>query len=231
MNLFTIKNLSVYYDNYCVLNNLSLDIYKGEFIVIVGESGSGKTTILNALANFISYSGKISVPKNQGIVFQQNAVFPWLTVSENILFGISSHKGKEKILNGLLEITKLKDKKDEYPSKLSGGQIQRVALARSIAPNPELLLMDEPFGALDSFTRAKLQEWLLFLWSKHKKTVVFVTHDIEEAIFLADRILILDKSIFKKEIKVPFSRPRMPNIKLTPEFNKIKKNIFNYYLY
>ncbi|PIT87187.1 MAG: ABC transporter ATP-binding protein [Candidatus Magasanikbacteria bacterium CG10_big_fil_rev_8_21_14_0_10_40_10] len=230
MNHYIVKNLSVHYDKYYVLKNLNLKINKGEFIVIVGESGSGKTTFLKALANLIPYSGKISISKNKGMVFQQYGVFPWLTVRENILFGISDYEQvkKEKIISELLQITRLEDKKNEYPNNLSGGQKQRVAIARSIAPNPELLLMDEPFGSLDSYTRSKMQEWLLYLWSKYKKTIIFVTHDIEEAIFLADRIIILNKSKFRKNIKIPFSRPRLGNIKFTKEFNQIKKDLSDY---
>jgi len=229
MNYYTIENLSVYYDNNCILNNLDLKINEGELIVIVGKSGCGKTTFLKALANFIPYTGKINISKKIGMVFQQYAIFPWMTISENIMFGIGNHKknDKNRIVNDLLMKIGLTEKQKQYPAKLSSGQIQRVALARSIARNPDILLMDEPFGALDYFTRVKMQQWLLDLWSQYKITIILVTHDIEEAIFLADRIIVLNKNQFTKNIKIPFPRPRLINIKFTNEFNQIKQELFN----
>ena len=135
------------------------------------------------------------------MVFQQYAVFPWLTVSENIAFGLDGKdkQQQEKIVKEHLKLAELEDKKDKYPAELSGGQVQRVALARSLAHNPEVLLMDEPYGALDAYTRDKMQQWLLNIWTTHKKTIVFVTHNIEEAMFLADRVLVLNSHSFIKE--------------------------------
>ena len=228
MNHISVKNLSVNYDNYCVLKNVGFEASKGEFIAIVGKSGSGKTTFLNALANLISYSGEMSIPKNVGMVFQHYAVFPWLTVSENIKFGLEFKTEDEQlqIVDEHLKLAELEDKKDKYPGELSGGQTQRVALARSLAHNPEILLMDEPYGALDAYTRDKMQQWLLDVWVQHKKTVVFVTHNIEEAIFLADRVLVLNNQKFVHEYKISFSRPRNEGIKFSPEFNNLRRQIF-----
>lgn len=223
------KNLSVYYNDFCVLKNLNFKAEQGEFIAIVGQSASGKTTLLKALAHFIPHKGKIKTPRRIGMIFQNYAVFPWLTVSENIAFGLENIKSqeKEKIINKHLNLTGLKEKKNNYPWELSGGQIQRTALARSLAPNPDVLLMDEPYGSLDAYTRDKMQKWLLDIWSKHKKTIIFVTHNIEEAIFLADRVMILKDKALIKELKISFSRPRKKHIKFTTKFNKIRKEILN----
>ena len=228
MSNIYVKNLSVSYDSYCALKDVEFEAGKGEFIAIVGKSGSGKTTFLHALARFISFSGNIFMPKNVGMVFQHYAVFPWFTASENIAFGLENEtkEKREQITNEHLKLAELEDKKDKYPAELSGGQVQRIALARSLAHNPEVLLMDEPYGALDAYTRDKMQRWLLDVWATHKKTVLFVTHNIEEAIFLADRVLVLNHHKFTKEFMVPFARPRREEVKFTPEFNRLRKEIF-----
>ncbi len=228
MSHISVKNLSVHYDGYYALNGAEFEASKGEFVAIVGKSGSGKTTFLHALARFITFSGEISVPENVGMIFQHYAVFPWFTASENIAFGLKN-EAKEKraqIVHEHLKLAELEDKKDKYPAELSGGQIQRIALARSLAHNPEVLLMDEPYGALDAYTRDKMQQWLLDVWATHKKTVVFVTHNIEEAVFLADRILVLNHHKFTNEFMVPFARPRREEVKFSPEFSRLRKEIF-----
>lgn len=228
MSHISVKNLSVHYDGYCALKDIEFETGKGEFVAIVGKSGSGKTTFLYALARFIPFSGDILAPKNVGIVFQHYAVFPWFTASENIAFGLEN-EAKEKraqIVCEHLKLAEIEDKKNKYPAELSGGEIQRIALARSLAHNPEVLLMDEPYGALDAYTRDKMQQWLLDVWATHKKTIVFVTHNIEEAIFLADRVLVLNHHKFTKEFMVPFARPRREEVKFTPEFNRLRKDIF-----
>ncbi|MEN9558731.1 MAG: aliphatic sulfonates transporter ATP-binding protein SsuB [Candidatus Parcubacteria bacterium] len=228
MNNILVKNLSVYYDSHCALKSIDFEASEGEFVAIVGKSGSGKTTFLHALARFVEFSGDITMPKNIGMVFQQYAVFPWLTVSENIAFGLENETKEKRahIVSEHLTLAGLEDKKDKYPAELSGGQIQRIALARSLAHNPEGLLMDEPYGALDAHTRGKMQQWLLDIWTAHKKTIVFVTHDIEEAIFLADRVLVLNDQKFVGEYKISFARPRSESIKFSPEFNKLRQQIF-----
>lgn len=228
MSNISVKNLSVHYDGYCALKGVDFEAGKGEFVAIVGKSGSGKTTFLNALARFVQFSGDISVPKNVGMVFQHYAVFPWFTASENIAFGLENETKEKRaqIVNEHLKLAELEDKKDKYPAELSGGQVQRIALARSLAHNPEVLLMDEPYGALDAYTRDKMQQWLLDIWTTHKKTIVFVTHNIEEAIFLADRVLVLNDQKFVGEYKISFARPRNESIKFSPEFNKLRQQIF-----
>src|SRR3989339_386432 len=228
MSHIAVKNLSVHYDGYCALKDVEFEVDKGEFVAIVGKSGSGKTTFLHALVHFIPFSGEISAPKNVGMVFQHYAVFPWFTASENIAFGLGDKSGNERaqIVSEHLKLAELEDKKDKYPAELSGGQVQRIALARSLAHNPEVLLMDEPYGALDAYTRDKMQQWLLDIWTTHKKTIVFVTHNIEEAIFLADRVLVLNDQKFVGEYKISFARPRNESIKFSPEFNKLRQQIF-----
>ena len=228
MSIITINNLSVYYDNHCALKDINFNAHQGDFITIVGKSGSGKTTFLHALANFINYRGEIKIPKTIGVIFQQYAVFPWLTVENNIAFGLEKHsRGERKrVIDEHLSLIELQSRKNSYPAELSGGQVQRVALARSLAHNPEVLLMDEPYGALDAYTRDKMQQWLLEIWETHKKTIIFVTHNIEEAIFLSDKILILNDKQFSKEIKISFNRPRNNKIKFTQEFNNLREKIF-----
>lgn len=228
MKHISVKNLRLNYKNHYVLRGVDFEVGKGEFVAIVGKSGSGKTTFLQALAGFIPFSGEVIMPKNIGMMFQNYAAFPWLTVSENIAFGLDGKNNDEqlKIIDEHLKLAELEDKKDKYPDELSGGQTQRVALARSLAHNPEVLLMDEPYGALDAYTRDKMQQWLLDVWTIHKKTIIFVTHNIEEAIFLADRVLVLSDQKFIKEYIVPFKRNRNPDIKFSPEFNKLRQEIF-----
>lgn len=221
MKHIVVKKLKVSFKNHVAIQGVDLEVEKGEFVAIVGKSGSGKSTLLHALANFISSSGEMIVPESLGVVFQNYAVFPWLTVSENIGFGLENNK----IIADHLKLAELEHKKDVYPAELSGGQVQRVALARALAHDPEVLFMDEPYGALDAYTRDKMQVWLLDVWSKHKKTVLFVTHNIEEAIFLADRVLVLTPIGFSKEYKVPFARPRIDDVKYSEEFNVLRKEI------
>lgn len=238
-----------------VLRDINIHVKEGEFVAIVGASGCGKSTLLRMITGLEETSGgtislldsPIQGPhKDRGMVFQHFALFPWLTVSENILFGLRVRRNSppapllrkrgekrselrrcnSQVLEYYLRITGLSDYKDAYPHTLSGGMQQRVAIARTLANNPKLVCMDEPFGALDVLTRAKMQEFLLGLWEKDKKTVVFVTHDIEEALVLADRILVFGSGEgVKREIEVPFSRPRMGDLRYTPDFIELKKEI------
>ncbi|HBU06589.1 MAG TPA: nitrate ABC transporter ATP-binding protein [Candidatus Magasanikbacteria bacterium] len=227
MSQIIIKNLSVKRGESFVLKNLNLTIEKGEFVVVVGKSGSGKTTLLHTLAGFLPFSGDIIIPHNLGVVFQEYSIFPWLTVEKNISLGLDKYHPKERkeIIEEHLALTELGHKRHSYSAELSGGQIQRVAIARSLAPDPEVLLMDEPYSALDVHTRDKMQEWLLDVWQKKQKTVIFVTHNISESIFLADRVLVLDEGNFVREFVVPFTRPRVDEMRFTMEFNLLNQNI------
>lgn len=185
-----------------VLENINIDIKKGEFITIVGHSGCGKSTLLKIIAGLeTSDSGIIrlngqeikSPGINRGVVFQEHRLLPWLTIKENIEFGLDnlSKKERENISLELLEMVNLLEYKNAYPKQLSGGMAQRVAIARGLASNPEILLLDEPFGALDALTRIKMQKEILKIWSKSNKTMIMITHDIEEAVYLGTRIVIL----------------------------------------
>lgn len=223
----TAHNLQVCYGAAEVLHGIDLAIKAGEFVSIVGQSGSGKSTLLHALAEFVESRGKVEVPSRIGMVFQNYAVFPWLTVRGNIAFGLHEvdRETKAKKIKEHLELTRLEEHQNKYPAELSGGQSQRVALARALAPNPDAIFMDEPFGALDPHTQEKMETWLLDVWERDHKTVVFVTHNIEEAIFLSDRIIVLGAGNILGEYPVRFARPRLEPIKFTSEFLALKKEL------
>lgn len=226
----SVEALSVFYGDVCVLSGVDLKVMRGEFVSVVGSSGSGKTTLLNSLAGFISYQGSIRVPGKIGVVFQDYSAFPWMTVSENIAFGLHDggrRAGADEIVRQHLKLIKLEDSAGKYPAELSGGQVQRVGIARALAPNPDVILMDEPYGALDRDTRERMQKWLLDVWAQDNKTIFFITHDIEEAIFLSDRVLVLGGNRIADEYPVPFDRPRTEDIKFTHDFTALKRTIFD----
>lgn len=245
-----VHNLTVRLGGKEILRELDLEVREGEFVAIVGRSGSGKSTLLNALAGFIEKQGEIRIPGNFGFIFQNYAAFPWLTVRKNILFGMPhdlSSSDKEARLKDLLETTDLTPDAGKYPAELSGGQVQRVAFARALARRPAVLLMDEPFGALDMYTREKMQTWLLDFCEREKQTVMFVTHSIEEAILLSDRVIVLAQEPLQnpppapgtsdrtaegsrgaritKVFDVPFPRPRAKSLQYEADFIALKKEI------
>ena len=222
-----VHDLRVTYGGNEILHGLNLTINRGEFVSIVGKSGSGKSTLLHALAGFIEFGGMVLMSTEFGMVFQNYAVFPWLTVEENIAFGLHEleSKKKQEVVNQHLEMVGLTTHGDYYPGQLSGGQVQRVAIARALAPGPEILFMDEPFGALDIYTREKMQKWLLDIWEKNHKTVLFVTHNIEEAIFLSDRVILVGQGKIIDEYKIQIERPRKEEAKFTHEFVELRKEI------
>jgi NitT/TauT family transport system ATP-binding protein len=199
-----VVGVEVRYGEHLALAHVDLDVYAGEFICLLGPSGCGKTTLLNAIAGFVQpTSGTIEVGArpvhgpgpDRGVVFQEYALFPWWTVERNIQYGprLRGVRGAEltAISDRYCRMVGLKDAAKRYPSQLSGGMRQRVAIARALANDPGILLMDEPFGALDSMTRQALQEELLKIWEAERRTVIFVTHSIAEAVFLADRIVVM----------------------------------------
>jgi NitT/TauT family transport system ATP-binding protein len=219
------------------LSRIDLTIAAGEFVAFVGPSGCGKTTLLNAIAGLAAPSdGSIHIGEQPvqgkplseiGYLFQKETLLPWYTVEHNVSLGLS-YRGRKRDararahIGHLLEIAGLADVKNAYPSELSGGMRRRAALCAMLAIEPSVLLMDEPFGALDTFTRAGLQQYLLDLWSESRQTVVFVTHDLEEAVTLADRIVIFSKRPGRilDIVKVPLPRPRnVLQVKQMPEFS------------
>ena len=222
------------------LSEINLEIEKNEFVGVVGPSGCGKSTLLNIVAGFLSCdSGYISVEdkivsspgSDRAVVFQEDAVFPWMTVSQNILYGPRINRiletQRKSILEKYLKMVDLEDAKDLYPKQLSGGMKKRVDLARAYANSPKILLMDEPFGSLDVFNRKLMRNKLLELLKKEEKTVLFVTHDIEEAICLSDRIVVLTSSPGKIQriFNNPFPRPRDAKIIREDLFFSLKDEI------
>lgn len=227
--------------SHLVLDHVSLQIHEGDFICVVGPSGCGKTTLLNILGGLdkpddgvVLHRGvPIDGPNpSRGVIFQQYALFPWKTVIDNVAFGLKlkgiPKRKRTEIALHYLDLVGLSEFKDAYPKELSGGMKQRVAIARAYAVNPEILLMDEPFGALDAQTRGQLQEELLKTWEKEKKTVFFITHDVEEAVILANRVIMMDAhpGRIKKELGVDLPYPRNQETKLLDEFTKLKNEVW-----
>ena len=225
------------------LNGVDLDIYENEFICVVGPSGCGKSTLLNIIAGLLEpTSGAVYVDgkkvegtgTERGVVFQQYALFPWLTVKKNVLFGLKLKKGmtdeeREETAMKYIKMVGLEKFVDAYPKELSGGMKQRVAIARAYAVNPSLLLMDEPFGALDAQTRTQLQTELLKTWEEEKKTCFFITHDVEEAILLASRVVVMSArpGRIKEVIDIDIPYPRNQETKMLPRFTELKNYIWN----
>jgi NitT/TauT family transport system ATP-binding protein len=222
-----VNDLRIRYADQEVIHGISFAIEEGEFVSIVGQSGCGKSSLLHALAGFIEKSGDVNVPSDIGMVFQNYAVFPWLTVRGNIAFGLNRLRApaQREVVSRHLEMIGLESAANKYPFQLSGGQVQRVALARALAPDPDAIFMDEPFGALDMFTRERMQKWLLRVWEKESKTVLFVTHNIEEAIFLSTRVIVLGQGVILGQFPIPFDRPRAEEVKFTNEFVQLKRDI------
>ena len=209
-----LNNISHGYGEVPVLQNLNLTVKTGEFVVLVGPSGCGKTTLLNLLSGYLKpQSGSVQREGITRTVYQHDGLFPWLTVKENISMGLrlnADKKQDENELRELIELIHLQGFENHYPHELSGGMRQRVELARVIAGDSDILLMDEPFSALDYQTRLRMRVELVRLLEKRPRTVVFVTHDIEEAVQLADRVLVLSDrpALIKRELQIKSLRPR-----------------------
>ena len=221
----SIRNVVKKYDTrngeMIALNGANLDIMENEFICVIGPSGCGKSTLLNIIAGLLEpTSGEVIVDGHKvegtggdrGVVFQQYALFPWLTVKKNVQFGLKlqgkSQTEMDAIAEKYIKMVGLEKFIDSYPKELSGGMKQRVAIARALANDPDVLLLDEPFSALDPKNRFALQELLLKLWEEDRKTVLFVTHDMDEAILLGDRVAFMEPGRIVFRHKIPFSRPR-----------------------
>ncbi len=227
---------------FTAIENLSLEVKNEEFVVIVGPSGCGKSSLLYLTAGLNSPTeGEIRVAGDtvegpsaeRGMVFQSYTLFPWLTVAQNIEFGLKQKKmpanERKKIVDDYLKQVGLENFANHFPKQLSGGMKQRVAIARSLANDPKILLMDEPFGALDSQTRLQMQQLLLQVWEKSRKTVVFVTHDIDEAIMLGDRVFVMGSKPgrIQKILDVNIPHPRTLDMAMEPEFLTLKKEILS----
>ncbi|MEL6129044.1 MAG: ABC transporter ATP-binding protein [Cyanobacteria bacterium J06627_3] len=224
-----------------VLDSINLQIKPGELACLLGPSGCGKSTLLNIIAGFIRpTAGYVMVDQqpvkkpgaDRGFVFQQYSLLPWKTTFQNIEFGLKI-KGvpkseREDMVGEYLNLVGLAKYRNAYPSQLSGGMQQRASIVRALVNSPSVLLMDEPFAALDAQTRHMMQELLLTIWSTLKTTVIFVTHDIEEAVFLGDRIFVMgvQPGRIKAELEVPLTRPRHVDDMLTPEFTQLNRQVF-----
>ena len=219
-------------------DRVSFQVARGEFVCLLGPSGCGKSTVLNTIAGFETpFEGRVTIGgrpiegpgPDRGMVFQQPNLFPWKSVRQNIAFGPrmldKSRKEVAETTDRLIEMVGLSRFADAYPDTLSGGMQQRVALARALANKPGVLLMDEPFGALDAQTRAVMQEHLLKLWLQVGITIVFVTHDVDEAIFLADRVLIMTAGPgrIKRDLTIPLPRPRAGAVALSAPYLALKE--------
>ena len=224
------------------LNHINLQIYENEFVCVVAPSGCGKSTLLNIMAGMYKATGgevlvdgeKVEDPSTErGVVFQQYALFPWLTVKKNIMYGLKNKKMNreqaEKAAEKYIKMVGLDEFSGSYPKELSGGMKQRVAIARAFAMNPQLLLLDEPFGALDAQTRAQLQSDLLDTWEQEQKTCFFITHDVEEAVLLAQRVVIMSSrpARIKRIVEIDIPYPRNQETKMDPRFMEIKNEIWS----
>lgn len=220
------------------LEEVTLEIADGEFLTIVGPSGCGKTTVLSLVAGFeppssgqvlINDRSVLAPGSDRVVVFQEPGLYPWLDVRQNVALGLKLRDGKVEwpLVHEYVAKVGLNGFERHYPNQLSGGMRQRVALARALIVSPEVLLMDEPFGALDAQTRLAMQELLLDLWGTIKATVIFVTHDVDEAILLGDRIAVMTPrpGRIAELVHVPFGRPRALGTTLTPEFVDIKRRV------
>ena len=251
MSKIEINNLTVDYTekkkSFTALKNVSFSIEEGEFVSIIGSSGCGKSTLLSILEGIntategeILINGKpvTGTGPDRGVVFQHYSLFPWMTARRNVAFGIkqvnktASRAERYQLADEFLDKVGLEQFKNKYPSQLSGGMQQRVAIARALAMDTDILLMDEPFGAIDAKNRTILQELLLELWENAtpRKTVVFVTHDIDEAILLSDKIVMMTANPGRvyREIKVPFERPRnRSELVQTGEYTKFRNELLS----
>jgi NitT/TauT family transport system ATP-binding protein len=222
------------------VDRVSLEVKPGDFVSVIGPSGCGKSTLLNIVAGFMKASdgqvlldgAPITGPgADRGVVFQQYSLFPWMTVRKNVEFGLKmqgeSQTTRTKAARTLLGMAGLLHFENHYPDQLSGGMKQRVGIVRALATSPQVLLMDEPFGALDSQTRTVMQEILTNMWQQLQLSVLFITHDIEEAIFLSEKVYVMTArpGRIKAEIPIPLPRPRTPEMMSTPTFHALVRQL------
>ncbi|MGH3357697.1 MAG: ABC transporter ATP-binding protein [Nocardioidaceae bacterium] len=237
-----VKTYPVKTGTFTALDRVSLGIADEEFVTVVGPSGCGKSTLLSMAAGLLEpTTGEVLVDDarvtgpgpDRGVIFQQYALFPWLTVRKNVEFGLRlSHvpaAERQERTTRAIELVGLGDFADSLPKTLSGGMRQRCAIARAYAVNPKVLLMDEPFGALDALTRVQLQNQLLDTWSKDRRTVMFITHDVDEAVYLARRVVVMAASPGRIQniVSVDLPYPRTEELRLSPEFSRIRNEVWH----
>lgn len=223
-----------------VLSNVSLTIPEGQFVVLIGPSGGGKSTLLNVISGLLpptdgvvhAHGRVVTGPdRDRGMVFQRDTTFPWMRVEKNIAYGLRAAKvpasERERIAGEYLRAVGLEDFGESWPKQLSGGMRKRVAVATAFASDPKILMMDEPFGSLDFVTRTKLHLILLELWQRTAKTIVFVTHDVDEALLLADRILVVAGGGIADDIPVAFDRPRTDELRALPAAMEMRRHLLH----
>ncbi|WP_430487441.1 ABC transporter ATP-binding protein [Priestia flexa] len=217
-----------------VLEDITVDIEQGDFVTLIGPSGCGKSTLLKMIAGLdTDFDGSVKLDGQvvegpslkKGMIFQEHRLFPWLTVEENIAADLSlKDKQIRKKVDELISIVRLKGFEKSYPRELSGGMSQRVAIARALLRNPDVLLLDEPFGALDAFTRTHLQDVLLEIWNQKKTTMIFVTHDLDESIYLANKVMVMSAKPGKVRSIIPIDLP-YPRRKADQSFQKMRHSV------
>lgn len=217
-----------------VLEDVTVDIEQGDFVTLIGPSGCGKSTLLKMIAGLdTDFEGSVKLDGQvvegpslkKGMIFQEHRLFPWLTVEENIAADLSlKDKQIRKKVDELISIVRLQGFEKSYPRELSGGMSQRVAIARALLRNPDVLLLDEPFGALDAFTRTHLQDVLLEIWNQKKTTMIFVTHDLDESIYLANKVMVMSAKPGKVRSIIPIDLP-YPRRKADQSFQKMRHRV------
>lgn len=237
-NKVSLINISKSFDNMEILKNININVDEGEVVSILGSSGSGKSTIFNIITGLVKAdSGNVEVNGKVSYMYQKDMMVPWKKVIDNIgiplVFSGKSKKDAREIVERYIDIFGLQGFQYKYPSQLSGGMKQRANFLKTYLTSNDIMLLDEPFGALDSITRRKLQQWLINLKSEMKSTILFITHDIEEAIFISDRIYVISEkpAVIKGEIKVNLQGSRNEDIILTDDFLEIKRKVFEYMEY
>jgi sulfonate transport system ATP-binding protein len=203
-----VRGLRRQFGSTLALDDVDMSIEPGEFVALLGRSGSGKSTLLRTLAGLDAPSaGSVQVPRERMVVFQEPRLLPWKTATQNVELGLTGERATELARSALAEVG-LEHRLDAYPATLSGGEAQRTALARALVRNPKLLLLDEPFAALDALTRMRMHALVESLWKRHQLSVLLITHDVDEAILLADRALVIDKGRIIASIRIDLPRPR-----------------------
>ncbi|MEV6018321.1 ABC transporter ATP-binding protein [Streptomyces sp. NPDC051997] len=217
-----LRGLTRSFEGRTVLDGVDLDLPAGQFTALLGHSGSGKSTLLRAIAGLdhgVAGSGELTAPERVSVVFQDSRLLPWRRVLDNVLLGTDGREAEEKGRSALAEVG-LAGRERAWPNELSGGEAQRAALARSLVREPELLLADEPFGALDALTRIRMHVLLRELWERHRPSVLLVTHDVDEAIVLADRVLVLDHGRIGLDLSIDRPHPRSYRDPLLGEYRE-----------